>query len=323
MKSSTAFVLPIFFYLLCLQNAQAQVLIAPFQNRMVLNPSMIDHDGGGLRIGHRIDWTGIPGNYSSSYGVVGIEKQQHAFGAVWSSESAGVTPFKQQKMTIVYAYDVQLSDSAQLKLGLSSGFANYSLGSGAFIFGDQLDINRGILSNTNEELDQQQRSVVPVLKTGLTYQTNNWWIGTSYHRYLGRLTYVDIATAIPSVFLMHAGAKVLLNESIVNKQQSSILLFPEWSALYTANFLTMSIGGNFVFDHLYGQNGLFFTGVHYERALADQSNSGLAFTLGIEQQKMRFSYHYSIGFQKFVGGGHEFTASLFFNEVFRRNNAYL
>lgn len=232
-----------------------------------------------------------------------LEKLNSGVGLLVMNDRSGNLGVQANYVALSYAYQVGLSDTWQLRFGLSGGVIGKNANFNRYTFGDAIDSGGGTL----ESLGGRQ-GVVPDLSAGALAFSEKWWLGFAYH-HLNQpsSTQPDLNYRVPGRVSLHTGARLSVGAAYPNKFLSPALLF-------------QSQGGNSQLDlGLNVQYASFVFGAWY-RGLpvlkgADllPAQDALAFLTGFQFDAWWIGYSYDLalgGRAGVSGGSHEISIVL-------------
>ncbi len=295
-----------FFILLNINKIKAQdnVFSQPNGAPMYLNPALTGstEQGRAMLLSRfqypKVGGTFINNAFSFDYNA---NDANSGFGLLVMNSQAGQAGIRASSITLNYAYHVALSEEWQMKLGISAGYNNQSIGFFNYIFGDQLN-SSGTISPTAEALNKTKMTYLD-LSSGIFLHNKNIWVGfAAHHLNEPNRSLFDKNYQLPRRFSLQLGTRMEINEYNTITPQANVR---DQKGLYQADLGVL------------WSSGVLEAGLWYKNMpISKTANSSLAAVVSFGVQKMRFTYSYDYVFGKLqgLGGAHEVGLSFSFGE---------
>lgn len=119
-----------------------------YNSPIYLNPALTGQFEGDIRFNalYRNQWTGLSGDFSymSASADLNLQKLNSGVGIIFNRSSEGTAYLQKNNIALSYSYIIG-GDDFTLSFGLQGGITNQKLNWDRLVFGDQIDINAGII----------------------------------------------------------------------------------------------------------------------------------------------------------------------------------
>ncbi|RZK89439.1 MAG: type IX secretion system membrane protein PorP/SprF, partial [Pedobacter sp.] len=147
MRSGIKFVL-LLLILPIITMAQDNIYSQFYNAPIYLNPALTGQFEGDIRVNalYRNQWTGLSGDFSylSASADLNLQKLNSGVGLIFNRSSEGTAYLQKNNIALSYSYIIGGEDFT-LSFGLQGGITNQKLNWDRLVFGDQIDINAGII----------------------------------------------------------------------------------------------------------------------------------------------------------------------------------
>lgn len=300
-------------YFVSYLSAQDPHFSQSYASPMYLNPALTGTTlEGRVTFNYRTQFPRLPGEFVTTQ--VGYEhyisKIKSGIGISILTDKAGSAGFKATSVMASYAYNLFLNKESALRGGMQIGISQRSLDNFKLLFGDQLT-PLGATSSASTELGLPNLSLNYMdINAGLTYYTENFWVGVSGH-HLNQPTFnfiTDKPEKLPMRISVQAGVSFKKYEAKKDKREEPTAAFTPM--LYYSRqgiYQQLDLGAN-----LYRYPMLF--GVFY-RAVPIMNNyyGAIVLQTGFTYNTFTFLYSFDMGVGKFArntGGAHEISILL-------------
>lgn len=271
---------------------------------MYLNPALTGStEKGRAMLLSRFQYPKVGGTFiNNAFSIdYNANNANSGFGLLVMNSQAGQAGIRASSITLNYAYHVALSDEWQMKLGISAGYNNQSIGFFNYTFGDQLN-SSGTISPTAEALNKTKISYLD-LASGVFLHNKNIWVGfAAHHLNEPNRSFFDKNYQLPRRFSLQLGARMEIDEYNTITPQANVR---DQKGLYQADLGVL------------WSSGVLEAGLWYKNMpISKTANSSIAAVVSFGVQKLRFTYSYDYVFGKFqgLGGAHEVGLSFSFGE---------
>lgn len=314
LNSKIIFISFILFGCLLKINAQDPFFSQYFANPIYLNPAFAG-SGENTRFStnFRNQNPSVPGafiTYSAAFDHY-FQSISSGIGIIAITDKAGEAQISNSSISGIYSYKVRINDRVSVNTGIQASYIQSSLNWNTFTFGDQIDSKLGFINPTNEKQPITTNVHSFDFSGGCITYTKNMVLGLTLNHlsqpstshYLGndKLYYKSTFFYIGKYILYNAlNNKITFSPTIIYQRQHQF------------QYIT---GGAYL-----NKNPL-IVGILYRNAFKNSD----AFTIlaGIDTKSFRFIYSYDINLSKFVnfiGGSHEFSLYLLFENFKKENN---
>ncbi len=289
------------------------VVFSQFYNAPVqLNPGLVGlSTQGQVHINYRNQWPAWPQvyeTYAASYDQF-FENLNSGFGVQAVSDDAGNGILKLQRLSGVYAYQIQLNKQWRARFGLEAGIISTQLDWDRLIFFEQLSPTgfegtpgAPLIPNTEVRPDQLNRINLDLGMGALLY-SDKYYVGIS----LKHLNSPDqrfrsddsgLYNGLPSRFTIHGGAQIDLDG--YNKEGYGTFIAP--SILYTRQSGLSQLNAGALYNHerIFGGIWLRHTESNLDAAIV---------SVGARTDWVKLSYSFDLtlsdAFVSRTGGSHE------------------
>ncbi len=307
-------VISIIFYGCLLKiNAQDPFFSQFFANPVYLNPGFAG-SGENTRFStnFRNQNPSVPGafiTYSAAFDHY-FQSLSSGIGIIAITDKAGEAQISNSSISGIYSYKVRINDHVSVNTGIQASYIQSSLNWNTFTFGDQIDNKQGFVNPTNEKQPVTSNVHSFDFSAGFITYTKNMAGGITLNHLSQPSTshYIGNDKLFFKTTLFYIG-KYMLNNTLNNKITFSPTVI--YQRQHQFQYIT---GGAYL-----NKNPL-IVGVLYRNAF--KNSDALTVLAGIDAKSFRFIYSYDINLSKFVnfvGGSHEFSLYLLF-ENFKKNN---
>ncbi|MFN3402544.1 MAG: type IX secretion system membrane protein PorP/SprF [Cytophagaceae bacterium] len=287
----------------------------------LLNPGLAGASGGtrvGLNarnqwslIGHPIKVNALSldhyfSDFNSGIGIVAI------------TEKAGSGALKNQKLGLIYSYNLSISDKWKLRTGLQFAFASRSLNSADLLFGDQ--IHQDAITGTQETISGRMVKNYFDFSGGTVLSRENFWIGLSaFHLNNPNVSFTERTSELPLLLSLQGGYKFIIESGSVKNsydQSNEKSLTPTFLYKAQGAFRQLDLGVYMDFEPVV--LGVWYRGVPGNEMLSSKGREAVVLLAGATYKEFRFGYSYDITVSKLSvtnsGGAHEISCSYVFKE---------
>lgn len=308
----------------------SQFYAAPLQ----INPAFAGvTDAPRLTLNYRNQWGQISGGYqtyAASY-EQSIQSLNSGIGLILMADDAMDGVYKTVKISGVYGYELQITNTAFVKFGVEAGMIRNSLDWDRLQFGDQIDPRDGFedpSGNPTPSAEQRPASLntsTVDISAGLLIYNEKFYGGISV-KHLNNpddnffAVNENLAAGLPMRITLQAGADFEVKAS--NNRKSPAFISPNVLVAKQADFLQVNVGA-------YAGFGKFFGGLWYRQT---PSNADAAIILaGFREGALRIGYSYDFTMSQLAtvntGGTHEISLTINFDDSReaqrrRRNSRY-
>ncbi len=283
----------------------SQFYAAPLQ----LNPAFAGNTYAPfVTINYRNQWTGFNNfktyvTYAASFSQF-IEGMNSGLGLMVQADDAGDGIYKNNRISAVYSYKIQVNDELVVKFGVEAAAIQNRLDWDKLIFPDQVDPTGETNASSQEVRPENLTKNYFDLSTGILVYSKQFYGGlTVKHMNTPDESILgingNINNGLPTRLSIHGGAQIELRAG--NKRTAGAFISPNMMYVKQGDFSQINAGAYLSF-------GAFFAGGWYRQASSNgDSIIGLAgFQKGI--LKIGYSYDFTIsGLAGAVGSTHEFS----------------
>lgn len=148
MKGSWINLFIVFIVFPFLSKGQDHIYSQFYNSPIYLNPALTGQFEGDIRFNalYRNQWTGLSGDFSymSASADLNLQKLNSGVGLIFNRSSEGTAYLQKNNIALSYSYIIG-GDNFTLSFGLQGGITNQKLNWDKLVFGDQIDINAGII----------------------------------------------------------------------------------------------------------------------------------------------------------------------------------
>ncbi|HMO39057.1 MAG TPA: type IX secretion system membrane protein PorP/SprF [Saprospiraceae bacterium] len=290
----------------------SQFYAAPLQ----LNPAFAGvTNAPRLSLNYRNQWAQISGGYQTYAAAYeqSIESLNSGIGMIIMADDAMNGVYQTTRVSGVYGYRLQISQTAFIKFGVEAGFIRSSLDWNRLQFGDQIDPIDGFTEpQSAERRPENLNTITPDISAGLLIYNDKFYGGIAV-KHLNNPddsffpVNENIGAGIPVHISVQAGAEFDLGGG--NNQNGSAFISPNVLIARQADFVQANVGA-------YAGSGKFFGGLWYRHTL---SNADAAIILaGFREGALRVGYSYDFTLSQLAnvnpGGTHEISIAINFDD---------
>lgn len=294
-----------------------------YANPLYLNPALT---GGALApratINYRNQWPALSANFvTTSFGLDHyISKVNSGIGMLVTMDSQGLGKLKSTDVSLLYSYQLQISEETFLRAGFQGAFATRSLDYFGLTFGDQYS-NQGFTGNpTQEPIIQNGVPQVSYadFSSGLMLYSDWYWAGISAH-HINRpnqaFSSLDVAR-LPLKASFHGGLRIPFGgyTYLGNEIDREKTISPAFQYKKQGRFDQFDAGLYVTYAPMVF--GTWYRGLpikKYEPSI--NNHESLIFLVGYRQDAFSFGYSYDATISTLgmgSGGAHEISLSYTF-----------
>ena len=281
-----------------------------YANRLHLNPAF-----AGLRsdysvvAAHRSQWVSIANGFVTQQLAADykFKNQKTAAGLVTSLDRAGSAGFTRFQLGGIYAYQTNLNQKYAFSGALQATYGSQRFSYGDLIFGDQLNDNGTINSQSQEENFYDPQSYLSVTAGGLVF-TNQFWLGLAAHHVNQPNIGFSNNSDLPVKFTLNTGYKFYISDYYRNAYLYEFSVTPSVTYSQQQNFKKTDLGVYVTYTPV--TLGLVYRGLPVgSQTVYDQA---VAVIGGLVVEPFRISYSYEAvvtGLSNRTGGAHEIAVA--------------
>jgi type IX secretion system PorP/SprF family membrane protein len=316
-KTMKKSILWIFSFISAISMVAQDVQFSQYYNApLYLNPAFT---GSGLdtRVGanYRMQWPGVANPYRafSVWADHDFYKAKSGVGFMLKQDVQGADKLRTTEASLLYSYQINLSDRWTLKPGIQAGFGARSNDLGQATFGDQLTNNGNTGTATNDPLATQGRTIYyPDISSGAIAYNRHMWFGFSAH-HLNRPNHSFVAnqdSRLPIKWSLIGGYRIVL------QQRQIAWGAPTRETSLTPTFLFKQQGPAQQLDlgvyliHNPFMAGLWYRGLPLKKVGSIRQHESLVLMAGINHNGLTIGYSYDMLVSSLSGigsGAHELT----------------
>lgn len=299
---------------------------------LFLNPAFTGaSDLTRVGMNYRNQWPGLDHSFNtySAYIDHYMFDINSGIGLIFNGSMESKARLNQNEIGLLYSYRLKLGHESFLRVGGQVSYVARDAYFGDLVFGSQLDINRGTISNdSGEGLPEDFRHRFADFNFGMLYHSQTYWLGVSAHHLTQpNVSFIDDnISKLPMRLSAHGGIKIDLGEGFINnyfsnsrQERSAFLAF---NYKHQDPFNQLDLGAQFFIQPLV--MGVWYRGFPVKYALPNnESIVGLiGFTL---ESGLDIGYSYDFTISKMAlrqsGGAHEISIrySFLFGDPNQRN----
>jgi type IX secretion system PorP/SprF family membrane protein len=253
---------------------------------------------------YRNQWPSIPGAYQVNQFSFDFNWDYYdsGIGVLLTQDRLGLQALSATTVAFQYAYQVNLSRSWALRMGLQAGVQGRSADFSRYIFEDQL-INGGA---TAEEFARLPVIMPDFSAGGLLFNKNFWFGFAAHHLLRPSQSLLDTRDRIERRFSFHTGFKILIDEFSENTTSLAPALLYQRQGIFDQ----LDMGVNFYYKPLL--LGLWYRGLPVRQNIVRMMNQdAIALLAGVNVKGLMVAYSYDITISSLnrSGGAHEITVS--------------
>ena len=295
-----------------------------YANPLYLNPALA---GGALApratINYRNQWPSLSANFvTTTFGAdVFLPNYNSGLGVLVTMDSQGLGNLKSTEAGLQYSYQIGITETTSLRLGIQGGIASRTLDYYGLTFGDQYD-NNGLTGQPTQDpfgLGGPNVFYADFSAGGMLY--SDWyWVGASAH-HLNRpdQSFSDNPARLPIKASLQAGLRIpfagytFLGDEI-NKEKtiSPAILYKK-----QGKFDQLDAGLYVTIEPLV--LGAWYRGIPFKKYEQSINNhESLIFLAGFRQDKFSIGYSYDLTISTLgagSGGAHEISLSYIFEPL--------
>lgn len=282
-----------------------------------------------LIVNYRNQWPSLAANYVTS--VVSFDTYFERFnsgvGVVLMNDSQGGDRIKTTEASLLYSYQIRVSDSGTLRLGVQGTYANRGFDVFGLTFGDQFGTGGFTGADSNDPLanpaNYRNANVFDVSAGALYYNPKMWLALSSHHLTEPQLDFVsagvvpDAGGALPRKYTLTGGYNIPLRNPLSTAANSGRELIATPAFLYKqqGKFSQLDLGAYFTYSPL--TLGLWYRGIPINKYNTTRaSHDALVALAGFRFDSFSFGYSYDMTVSSLgasSGGAHEISISYTFD----------
>ena len=285
---------------------------------LFLNPAFAGaSDLTRVGVNFRNQWPGLDHSFNTYSAFVDhyMFDINSGIGLIFNGTMESQARLNSNEIGLLYSYRLKLGNDAFLRVGGQVSYVARDAYFGDLIFGSQLDVNRGIISNdSGETIADDFRHRYMDFNFGMLFHTQTYWLGLSAHHLTQpNVSFIDDnISKLPMRVSAHGGIKIDLGEGMINnyfsnsrQERSAFLAF---NYKHQDPFNQLDVGAQFFIQPLV--LGVWYRGFPVKYALPNnESIVGLiGFTL---ESGLDIGYSYDFTISKMAlrnsGGAHEIS----------------
>ncbi len=294
-------------------NAQDVFFSQYFANPLYLCPAFAGSgENTRLATNFRNQNPSIPGayiSYTASFDHY-FQSISSSGGLLFSTDKAGEAAISNSSISAIYSYKVRMNEDFCFNTGIQASYLQSSIDWKTFTFGDQIDNKLGFVYPTNEK--------PPITNSVHSFDFSGGLIGYSKNMVSG-ITVNHLSQPSTSHYIGNDKLYFKLSVFYIGKYKFNKGINNEASLMPNIIYQRQQKFQQITAGCLLNKNPLIL-GLLYRNAL--KNSDACVVLAGIETKVFRFIYSYDINLSKFVnfiGGSHEFSLYLLF-ENFKREN---
>lgn len=280
-------------------------------------------------VNYRNQWPSLSANYVTSVvsGDFYVDKFNSGVGIVLMNDSQGANRLKNTEASLLYSYQLQLSDDSFLRLGVQGTYSNRGFDVFGLTFGDQFN-GTGFTNPTQDPLANSanyRNANIFDVSAGLLYYNPKLWVGFSSHHLTEPNVDLVVANtvstgqggALPRKYTLTGGVNIPLSNPYSNAANSGreLIATPAFLIKSQGKFSQLDLGTYFTYSPL--TLGVWYRGIPIKKYQTNRINhDALVVLAGFRFDNFSFGYSYdltvsNLGFS--TGGSHEISISYVFN----------
>jgi type IX secretion system PorP/SprF family membrane protein len=296
-----------------------------YANPLYLNPAFAGGDlAPRIMMNYRNQWPGLAANYvTTSFGVDHyFSNVNSGVGLLFVNDTQGTGSLRTSEISAQYAYQLKLSETTALRLGLQGTYANRRADLRELTFGDQYS-NRGFTGTpTADPIAANGTPSIGYMSfaSGLLLYSDKYWVGVAAH-HINRpqqgFFQVADGTRLPLKGSIHAGLRIpfagftgLGDEWDREKTISPAILYK-----FQGKYDQLDLGVYITYSPIV--LGLWYRGLPIKKYVDNISNrESLIALVGYRQDRFSFGYSYDITISSLglpSGGSHEISLAYTFD----------
>ncbi|MFA8450716.1 MAG: type IX secretion system membrane protein PorP/SprF [Bacteroidales bacterium] len=283
-----------------------------YSNPLYLNPAFAGSvECGRLVFNYRNQWPEISNGfvtYSASYDQ-NLESINSGFGLSFMSDDAGQGVFRKTFINGFYAYQVQLSNSLSLRMGLGATYLQRKLDASKLVFMDMYDPANKFgpsTKQTNEDFSQYSDVGVVDFSFGAVFANEDKFFGGFAVHHLAepsvQMINVDGSAKLPRKYSVHGGLNMNLSGGgLGNIYDQDLVLQPNILYQQQGDFKQLNFGA-------YLSQSFLAFGSWFRWNF--NNPDALVLLVGVKHKGLRFGYSYDLTLSKLgakSGGAHEIS----------------
>ena len=270
---------------------------------------------------YRTQWPALEANFVtlSAYADHFIDDKNSGIGILIQTDKEGLAGLRSSSFSGLYAYQLPLSATYTLRVGVQAGYVIRDINFSALTFGDQFDANGFIGGPTAEQFDTGAQKNYFDLGSGVLLYSQSSWLGFSAsHLTTPNQSLIGQESSLPMKFSVHVGHKFYLKSGVIGDglyaEEQERSLAPTIQYKQQGKFSQLDIGLYYTFEPLI--LGAWYRGVPYKQFDEFTNNEAVVMLLGYSKRTkdniLNIGYSYDITISKLgasSGGAHEFSLS--------------
>lgn len=280
-------------------------------------------------VNYRNQWPSLAANYVTS--VVSFDTHFERFnsgvGVVLMNDSQGGSRIKNTEASLLYSYQLQLTDDATLRLGVQGTYSNRGFDVFGLTFGDQFGTG-GFTGNPSgdplaDPRNYQNAQIFDVSAGVLYYNPKLWLSISSHHLTQPQVDFIkpgvagDTGGALPRKYTVTGGYNIPLRNPLTNAGNSDreLVATPAFLFKQQGKFSQLDLGAYFTYSPV--TLGLWYRGIPINKHNTSRaSHDALVALAGFRFDSFSFGYSYDLTVSSLgvsSGGSHEISISYTFD----------
>jgi type IX secretion system PorP/SprF family membrane protein len=280
-------------------------------------------------VNYRNQWPSLAANYVTS--VVSFdtyfERFNSGLGVVLMNDSQGGSRIKNTEASLLYSYQLQLSDDGFLRLGVQGTYSNRGFDVFGLTFGDQFGTG-GFTGNASgdplADPRSYQNSQIFDASAGVLYYNPKLWLSiSSHHLTQPQIDFVTPGTvgntggALPRKYTVTGGYNIPLRNPLSNASNSGreLIATPAFLFKQQGKFSQLDVGAYLTYSPV--TLGLWYRGIPINKHNTSRvSHDALVALAGFRFDSFSFGYSYDLTVSSLgvsSGGSHEISISYTFD----------
>lgn len=280
-------------------------------------------------VNYRNQWPSLSANYVTS--VVSFDTHFERFnsgvGIVLMNDSQGGSRIKNTEASLLYSYQLRVSDEGTLRLGLQGTYSNRGFDIFGLTFGDQFGTGGFTGNPSNDPLadprNYQNAQIFDVSAGALYYNPKLWLSISTHHLTQPQIDFVtpgivgDTGGSLPRKYTVTGGYNIPLRSPLTNAANADreLVATPAFLFKQQGKFSQLDLGAYFTYSPM--TLGLWYRGIPINKYNTTRaSHDALVALAGFRFDSFSFGYSYDLTVSSLgvsSGGSHEISISYTFD----------